>query len=143
MKKTIKKIVTSIMAIAALAVGSVGVTANAANHSFWFSLGDKGGHQWSYGNPKDDNEQIAYIHTTSGSVSGAAPAYFTLYKGNNNSGSPLSSDKISGTQTISSITGTYNSYHIAYTTWRAANTTSYIYAYAGYSGTSANGYWYS
>lgn len=143
MKKTFKKIAASVMAVATLAVGSVGMTASAANHSFWFSLGDKGGYQWSYGNPKDDNEQIAYIHTTSGSVSGAAPAYFTLYKGNNNSGSPLSSDKISGTKTISSITGTNSSYQIAYTTWRAANTTSYIYAYAGYSGTSANGYWYS
>lgn len=133
MRKTFKKITAAVMAAATLAVGSVGMTASAANHSFWFSLGDKGGHQWSYGNPKDDNEQIAYIHTTSGSVSGAAPAYFTLYKGNNNSGSPLSSDKISGTKTISSITGTNSSYQIAYTTWRAANT----------SGTSANGYWYS
>ena len=45
MRKTFKKITAAVMAAATLAVGSVGMTASAANHSFWFSLGDKGGHQ--------------------------------------------------------------------------------------------------
>ncbi|MCM1508157.1 MAG: hypothetical protein NC177_13665 [Ruminococcus flavefaciens] len=143
MKNMFKRSLAAVMAVASLAVGMVGVNAFAANHEFWFTLGDKGGHQWSYGNPKDDNEQVAYIHTISGSVSSIAPAYFTLYKSNNNDGTPLTADKISNTKTISSITGYNSSYQIPYTMWYAAGKSSYIYAYAGYSGTTANGYWYS
>lgn len=143
MRKTFKKIAAAVMAVTTLAVGAVGMTASAANHSFWFNLGDKGSHQWSYGNPKDDDEQKAYIHTTSGSVSSVAPLYFTLYTGTNNNGSPLASQKVSNSKTISSLTGEYSSYNIYYTKWVGQNTSVYIYANSGYSGSTANGFWYS
>ncbi len=143
MKKTMKRITASLFAVAAAATCMLGVSANAENHDYYFSLDDRGGHQWSYGNPKDDNEQQAYIHTLRGSVSGSAPAYFTLYKDNNNDGAPLTTDKISNTKTISSLTGYNSSYQIPYTTWSGAGQYSFIYAYAGYYGTTVSGYWYS
>lgn len=144
MNKSIKKITASIFAVAAMATGMLGISAHAARQNFWFSLNDKGGHEWSYGNPKDDNEQQAYIHTLSGSVNnGYAPALFTLYKSNNNSGTPLPADKISDSVKIDTITGYNNSYKIPYTVYRGTGQVSYIYASAGYYGTSVNGYWYS
>lgn len=66
-----------------------------------------------------------------------------LYKSNNNSGTPLPSDKISEQVRIDTITGYNDSIKIPYTVYRGAGQVSYIYANAGYYGTSVNGYWYS
>ena len=143
MNKKFKKAIASLIAVSSLATCMIGVAANAANNNFYFSLGDRGAGQWSSGNPKDDDEQTAYIHTLNGSVSSYAPAYFTLYSYNSGGGTPSSTYQVSNTQLITGASGYNSSYQIPYTVWRGQGQYTYIYAHSGYSGSSANGYWYS
>jgi hypothetical protein len=132
-----KKIAASIMVAVTLATSATGaISASAAKERFYFSLGDRGQSGWSEGNEKDDNEQTAYIHTETGSVTSTAYEYFTLYKTQN----ATTANKLSDSKKISSLGAAYT---IPYTTYRGTGSISYIHASSSYYGSSVSGYWYA
>ena len=77
LKKVIK---STIVSVAAMSVFAVPVLA--ANHSYSFDLyTDYDDNRYSYtaGNPKDDDEQAAYMHTYSGNIMNGDEFYMTVY----------------------------------------------------------------
>lgn len=48
------------------------------NYSFNVNPSVNGGVAWSYGNPKDDNEQAAYIYTTSHNIVDSDVFYYNV-----------------------------------------------------------------
>lgn len=134
--KKFKKMTTVFLVCAAIATSTLGITASAMKLSFYFNLSDKGGSSWSSGNEKDDNEQTAHIHTTSGTASSSAYIYFQLYKNTD----ATSANTLSNAVKITSNSGEYL---IPYTVYRGAGSISYIHANAGYYGASSSGYWYA
>lgn len=131
-----KKILATIMATASFATTAMGLTAYAAKENFNFDFNGYGGLQWSLGNEKDDDVQIAYIHPETGYITSDAYEYFTLYKDTDIS----SSNKLSDSVKITSLGGVYT---IPYTTYRGTGSTSYIAATGSYYASDVQGYWYA
>lgn len=135
MSNKLKKIAASVVAAATLAVGTTGISASAKKLYYTFNLG-RGGSAWSSGNEKDDDDQNAYVYTTTGNVTSQAYQYFTLYKTQNTA----SANAISKSKKID---GVGKRFVINYTTKRGTGSISYIRATASYNASNVHGYWFS
>lgn len=137
MKKTFKKIAASVMAAATL-VSMATVTAFAANKDYSFSVttSQNSGAAFSAGNKKDDNEQTAYVYTTSGNIVNNDIFYMAVY----------SYPKYDSTYRATSwkrITSNNGRYLIDYTTYRKQGSTNYLCGDTDKYTVSVEGNWYS
>ena len=133
--KNIKKILAA--AAAAMTVASFGtVNAFAAKKSYSFAVApsQNSGVAFSAYNAKDDNEQTAYVYTTSGNIASNDLFYMCVC-------SIASLDyKVTAWNRITSNSGRYL---IGYNTWRGQGTRNYLCADTDRYSVSVEGYWYS
>lgn len=138
MTKSIKKLMATGMAVMAIASVAISVTAFAANKPFSFSVitSQNEGKGYSAGNPKDDNEQTAYVYTTSGNIVSTDQFYMAVYKYPSND----ASNKVTSWQRV---TENQARYPINYTTWRGQGSTNYLCGDTDKNLVSVEGYWFS
>ncbi len=140
MTKSIKKVMASIIAVMAIGAATVSATAFAANKNYSFSVttSQNDGKAFSAANPKDDDEQTAYVYTTSGNIISSDLFYMAVYSYPSND----NSYKVAPWTRVQSNSGRYL---IDYYTrcYRDAGSNNYLCGDTDKYQVSVEGYWYS
>lgn len=138
MTKSIKKLMATGMAVMAIASAAVSVTVFAKDKPYSFSVttSQNDGMGFSAGNPKDDDEQTAYVYTTSGNIIEDDLFYMAVFK------SPINDDSNRVTY-WNRITSNNGKYLIDYKTWRGKNSTNYLCGDTDKYSVSVEGHWFS
>ncbi len=137
MKKITKKCLTIFTtALMVSSIGCITVFAAKKNYSFSVRTDENSGVAFSASNPKDDDEQTAYIHTTSGNIINSDIFYMAVYSWPQYD----NSNRVSYWKQITSNNGSFTT---NYYTNRPAGSPNYLCGDTDKYSVSVEGYWYS
>lgn len=137
MKKIVKKVIA--LGTMAIVIGSVATTtAFAANKNYSFSVttSQNDGKAFSAGNAKDDNEQRAYVYTTSGNIISNDLFYMSVYKNPYNE----NANRVTSWKRVTSNSAKYL---LDYTTRRGKGSVNYLCGDTDRLFVSVEGNWWS
>lgn len=135
MNKSIKRLmITGISVMTIASMIPTNVFAAKRKYSFSVKTSQNSGMAYSAANPKDDNEQTAYVYTTSGNIVDNDIFYMAVYK------TPSSGNKVTKWKRVMSNSGKYL---ISYTSYRGKGSNNYLCGDTDKYSVSVEGYWYS
>ena len=139
MKKITKKLATVIAAISiSSSLGCATAFASQCYYEFRLTYSDKNGVDFTDPNPKDDDEQTAYVYTTSGNIISGDLLYMSVYKVQSYS----EINRVTGWKRVSSNNGRYLMDYFS-TSFRPAGSVNYLCGDTDRYDVDVSGYWYS
>ncbi len=130
-----KKLFTGIL-VAAMSLSVLSAPAFAAKQYYSFSVTTSNDVAYTAGNPKDDDEQRAYVYTQSGNIASSDRFYFSVYS------QPINNSTYKQTS-YTQITSNSGRYLLNYYTHVSKGQYKYLQADTDRYKVSVSGYWYS